>query len=76
MTSVISIMVGHFDSKYSCLVEKNVPIAFILSSRWQDDAESLWCKCVILSYYLQKLQEVGQEKQVGSLNHNSIRLKH
>ena len=40
-TSVISIMVSHFDYKHRCLVEKNVPIAFILPSRWQDGAESL-----------------------------------
>ena len=26
---------------HRCLVEKNVPIAFILPSRWQDGAESL-----------------------------------
>ena len=30
MTYVISIMVGYFDCKHSCLVEKNVAIAFIL----------------------------------------------
>ena len=40
-TSVISIMVGHFDYKHRCTVEKNVPIALILPSRWQDGAESL-----------------------------------
>ena len=40
-TSVISIMVGHFDYKHRCLIEKNVPIVLILSSRWQDGAESL-----------------------------------
>ena len=34
-------MVGHFDSKHRCHVEKNVPIAFILPSRLQDGAESL-----------------------------------
>ena len=34
--SVISVMVGNFDCKHSCLVEKNV-----LPSRWQDGAESL-----------------------------------
>ena len=33
-TSVISIMVGHFDYKHRCLVEKNVPIVLILPSRW------------------------------------------
>ena len=38
---MISVMVGHFDCKHSCIVEKNVPIAFILPSRWQDGAESL-----------------------------------
>ena len=27
--------------KHRCLVEKNVPIAFILPRRWQDGAESL-----------------------------------
>ena len=34
-------MVGHFGHKHTCLVEKNVPIALILPSRWQDGAESL-----------------------------------
>ena len=41
MSSMISIMVSHFDYKHRCLVEKNVPIALILPSRWQDGAESL-----------------------------------
>ena len=40
-TSVISIMVGHFDYKHRCLAEKNVPKALILPSRWHDGAESL-----------------------------------
>ena len=40
-TSVISIMIGHFHYKHRCLVEKNVPIAVILPSRWWDGAESL-----------------------------------
>jgi len=34
-------MVGHFDYNHRCLVEKNVPIALILRSRWRDGAESL-----------------------------------
>ena len=34
-------MVSNFDYKHRCLVEKNVPIALILPSRWQDVAESL-----------------------------------
>ena len=29
------------DGNHICLLEKNVPIAFILPSRWQDGAESL-----------------------------------
>ena len=29
------------DGNHRCLVEKNVPIAFILPGRWQDGAESL-----------------------------------
>ena len=34
-------MVNHFDYKHRCLVDKIVPIALILPSRWQDGAESL-----------------------------------
>ena len=41
VTSVISIMVGHFDCKHSCLIEKNICKAFIFPNRWQDAAESL-----------------------------------
>ena len=33
-------MVDH-DGNHRCLVEKNVPIALILPSRWPDGAESL-----------------------------------
>ena len=40
-TLVISIMVGHFGCKHSYIVEKNVPIEFILPSRCQDGAECL-----------------------------------
>ena len=40
-TSVIAIMVGHFDYKHRCLKEKNVPIVLILPSRWRDGTESL-----------------------------------
>ena len=38
-------MVSHFDYKHRCLAEKNVPIALILPSRWQDGAESLGTEC-------------------------------
>ena len=38
---MISIMVSRFDYKHRCLIEKNVPIALILPSRWEDGAESL-----------------------------------
>ena len=41
MTSLISVMVGHFDCKHSFIVEKNARIAFILPSRWQAGAENL-----------------------------------
>ena len=44
-TSVISIMVNHFDYKHKCLIQNNVPMAFILPSRWQDGAESLGIEC-------------------------------
>ena len=53
VTSVISIIVGNFDCKHRCLVEKNVITAFISPSRWQDGAESLGiettsCLCSML----------------------------
>ena len=58
-TSVISIMVSHFDNKHRCLIEKNVPIALILPSRWQEGAESLGiertsCLCKY-AYLMQKI---------------------
>ena len=34
-------MVGHFDCEHRCIIEKNVPIAFMLPSRWRDGAEGL-----------------------------------
>ena len=34
-------MVSNFDYKHRCLIEKNVPMALILPSRWQDGSESL-----------------------------------
>ena len=40
-SSLGDIIVSHFDYKHRCLLEKNVPIALILPSRWQDGAESL-----------------------------------
>ena len=33
------------DGNHRCLVEKNVPIALILPSRWRDGAESLGIEC-------------------------------
>ena len=39
-------MVGHFDYKHRCLIEKNVPIDLFLPSRWQDGAESLAIECI------------------------------
>ena len=41
LPSLISIIVGHFDYKHRCLVEKNVPIVLIFPSRSRDGAESL-----------------------------------
>ena len=37
---MIFIMVSHFNYKHRCLIEKNVPIALIIPSRWQCGAES------------------------------------
>ena len=38
---MILVLVGHFDCKHRCHVEKIVTIAFILSSRWQDGESSI-----------------------------------
>ena len=39
---LISIMVDHLNCKQSCIVEKNVPIVFVLPSIWQDGAAKLF----------------------------------
>ena len=40
-TAVFTVKMADNYGKHRCLVEKNVPIAFILPRRWQDGAESL-----------------------------------
>ena len=53
-------MVGHFDYEQRCRIEKNVPIALILPSRWRYGAESLgmertsclWYKASTLDHYV------------------------
>ena len=40
-TSMFIVKMADHDENYRCLSEKNVPIALILPSRWQDGAESL-----------------------------------
>ena len=35
------VKMANHDGNHRCLVEKNVPIALILPSRWRDGAESL-----------------------------------
>ena len=42
---MISIMVSHFDNKHRCLIDENIPVALILSSRWQDGDESIGIEC-------------------------------
>ena len=48
---MISVMVGHFDCKHRCLSEKNIPIAFILPSRWQDGVESVVIETPLIAVY-------------------------
>ena len=48
-------MADHYGN-HRCIAEKNVPIAFILPSRWQDGAESLGiettsCLCKSITMY-------------------------
>ena len=40
-TSMFIVKMADHDGNHRCLVEKNVPIALILPSRWQYDAENL-----------------------------------
>ena len=47
-TSLISIMVSHFDCIHKCYVEKNAYVAFILSSRLQNGAESLGIDTIMI----------------------------
>ena len=35
------VKMADYDGNHRCLIEKNVPIVFILPSRWQDSVESL-----------------------------------
>ena len=50
------------DGNHRCLVQKNVPIAFILPSRWQDSAESLGMETTsCLCCYTNKLHESAAE---------------
>ena len=54
-------------------IEKNVPIAFILSSRWRDGAESLGIEtasCLCYNYWkLYFNQEIAQSKSHTSIKH-------
>ena len=40
-TFVFIVKMADHDGNHGCLIEKNVPIALILPSRWQDGAERL-----------------------------------
>ena len=49
---VTFVIFGHLDSKHRCHIEKNVPIGFVLPSRWQNGAESLGIKITICLWCL------------------------
>ena len=38
---MLIVIIDNHDGKHKCLVEKNVPIALILPTRWRGGAESL-----------------------------------
>ena len=40
-TSLFIVKLADHDGNHRCLLEKNVPVAFILPSRWHDGAKSL-----------------------------------
>ena len=44
-------MDSHFLYKHTCLIEKNVPLALILPSRWQDGAENLGIETTSCLWY-------------------------
>ena len=53
---MFTVKMADHDGNHRCHIEKNVPIAFILPSRWQDGAERqgiditscLWLFCVLV----------------------------
>ena len=52
-TAVFTVKMANHYKNHRCLIEKNVPIVFILPSRWQDGAKSLGiettsCLCLCL----------------------------
>ena len=51
-TSVISIMVVHFECKNKCNAEKNFHIAFILPIRWQNCTEALGIETTRCQWFL------------------------
>ena len=67
VSSLISMVVSHFDCKQNFLVQKNVPVKFIQLKRWQDGAESLGIetKAVYGMHYLSTfpLLHLGQYKE-------------
>ena len=57
---------------HRCLVEKNVPIAFILPSRWQDSAESLGMErtsCLWFTNWQLQFVVIFSESQTADWNH-------
>ena len=52
---MFTVKMADHDGNHRCLVERNVPIALILASRWRDGAESLGmertsCLCFYLIF--------------------------
>ena len=55
------------DGNHRCLVEKNVPKALILPSRWQDDAESLekeTSSCLWIRQWIKQWPRISTQYQL------------
>ena len=57
-------MANH-DENHRCVVEKNVPIALILPSRWQDGAESLGTRALAVNGLGMPFQALSTTRYTG-----------
>ena len=65
-TSMFIVKMATNDGNHRCLVEKNVPIALILPSRWWDGAESLGIELFMPQCY-RMLRRNDSSRKISSM---------